>query len=323
MKWADLCMVPGQEHNCIQIIKYVVMHNIVHPQSFISMTNIELHNKVSSIDWIFMQEFGGEYLFCEMPSCWRVNIVQESMFGSTCDFHTFHRTVHFLNSVYKGVRSRPEWKKLLQLVAMLRSELPKYCALCHERAHQLEKLPPMINEFIRHPVSDLEKTILLANKHHNYMTFLFQQTKHHKDITEIIRQSFEKIKSLYTESLLSDIPDDTAVTGFRRNVIESLRQRFSFITTKPIDFKEWLYCLFYMDQLQINTVEEYDWTTYIMKKIWLLLNLYFTEKQKSDAQEIHIYIQEWETIIEEIEMDTEDVERMKGIHPIERPGLLP
>ena len=67
MKWADLYLVPGQEKECIQILKCIVLYNIIHyKDGIVYMDQIDVQPKKSQQkEWVFQTDQDGELHFYE------------------------------------------------------------------------------------------------------------------------------------------------------------------------------------------------------------------------------------------------------------------
>jgi hypothetical protein len=204
------------------------------------------------------------------------------------------------------------------MIFELRKEFPLCCGYCEEKKKQLEVLGPSIEPFMKGPYTSLKKACKYAERHTFYMNKLLSQTRQTDEVTDIVRQVYDGIKKKYLKSI-KDGNEVETVALFRRNMIDKFRTKMSFISTRTIDFNEWVYCLIYLEQLQPPQSVDGDQTfMYMMKKLWLLLNLYFVDEEMDESVTPSMYIIEMDQSRQWIEMEVEDLKELKKTHPILR-----
>lgn len=308
MKWRDLCLLREQEQNAIQILKYVTLRNLLGDTIYIH--NIEL-SPMAGEKWFFMQDSYGEYHF--VASRWEV-VPGADRDELLCHHEDFHRIVYFLSGVYEGLQD-PRWSSLRQMVYQLRNEYPIYCSHCKRRSSQLSQVPPSCHAFIHSPLVSIENATVYINRHCVYMDMLLRQTKQEQVIYRIVKDIFSEIKSSYAESLFHGDAAEVAVL-FRRNMINRFHeQKLSFLSFQGIDFNDWLLCLMYIEESQCESEDQTNFRQMI-HKLWILLNLYFTERPNIQGVKVLIYP------AEEIELNEEDMDMMLSTHPLLRGTLL-
>jgi hypothetical protein len=320
MKWADLCLVPGQEKDCIQLLKCIVIYNIIHyTNNIVYMNNIDVQPRsISTVEWWFMKDDHDDLHFCESPQTWTYTIKPSSS-DFDCVNTDCHQIAYFLSCVFEGIRNKPSYDRMNRMIFELRKEFPLSCKLCEEKKKQLKVLDPSIGPFMKGPYTNLKKACKYTERHAFYMNKLLSQTRQTDEVTDIIQQVYDGIKKKYLKSIKDGTELET-VALFRRNMIDKFRTKMSFISTRTIDFNEWVYCLIYLEQLQPQNVDTDTNQTfiYMLKKLWLLLNLYFVDEEMDDSVTPSMYIVEMDQMRQLIDMEAEDLIELKKTHPILR-----
>lgn len=298
MKWADLCCVAGQEQDCLQILKYLVLMNLASITP-IFLDRVVLHPKPvpTPIDWVFVlvrhpAQDEGEFLFCELPRSWTIRFQSKSpVVEPRCTDAHVHHIARFLHDIHAGVKSRPQWERLVRLITMIRAEFPARCVACREGNETV----PNVNAM--------------------FMDILCQQTQRHERVQQIIDDALQTHQASYSMSP-DPVAKDTVVTSFRRDVMDALCREFPFITTKAIDFGRWLHCLCHL--MQSHETLHAFWL-----KLWILLNLYFTEPRSASKREVRVFLQREHMILEEVDIDPDDTVWMdQRVHPLKRPMMV-
>lgn len=305
MKWSDLLLVKGQASDCLQTLKYVILLNMLNPEMRTMMSSIHLTPKDDdSTVWEFKKDNNGDLHFVQLPLEWVINIVPGDA-RVACPFENLHSAVFFLYEIYESIKPLPEWKKLFMMILRLRSELPTNCDLCMSKT----STDPLYHPFmVDAPSPECDKYV---ERHCHYARKIILQTRKQvrDEILCIIKRSFEAVKDLEfglrEKSLL-----------FKRQVLEDVRKLISFVQTREIDFTEWLSCLLYLDKRR--SPEPGVSFQSLMTKMWILLNLYFTEARLESTENLCIY--EDSTLIE-IE-DPGDLEELLSTHPLKRSSIL-
>lgn len=309
MKWRDLCFLPEQEWNAIQVLKYVTLRNLLGETLYMDRLDLV---PLPEERWFFLRDEYGEYHF--VASGWDSRgVLGEEEF--VCPHRDFHKMVYFLSGVHEGLQDK-RWSRLRQMIYQLRGEYPAYCHHCKRRTAQLAQLPTVCRPFLHSPLENMENATPYVRRHCEYMHSLLKQTQQEGVLCAIVKDTFDLIKDHYRESLLQN---NTAgiISLFRRDLISRLYERkLSFLSFQDIDFGDWLVCLMYMEESQCTAEDDTDFRQMVYK-LWILLNLYFTERP-ARSQPVRVFLYP----AEEMELDQGDMESMLSTHPLLRGSLL-
>lgn len=310
MKWKDLCFIPGQEQSVIQILKYIVLRNLMGEVIYMDGVDLLPHHEWR---WFFFRDKYQEYHFVDMPRGWDCRNHHVVSLPS-CHHTDFHRIVYFLSGVFEGLVG-DRWARLRQMIVQLRKEYDVYCRVCDQLQSQLCRLDPLCKDFLHAPFQ--ETALPYIQQHCSYMKCLMDQTQQYRLLCDVLHASFEQVKDVYRTSILQG--DSSAViASFRREVIGRLyERRLSFLSFKDIDFGEWLACLLYMEESQ-QPMPDTTNADAMMYKLWVLLNLYFTERPIVGRPE---GVRSFLFPCEELEFTTEEMDALLSVHPLER-GLV-
>lgn len=298
-------MVKGQASECLQVLKYIVLLNMLHPERLIMMSRVRLLPKDDDrVVWEFKKDANGDLHFIELPSEWLIDIVEgDACF--TCPYENLHAAVSFLYEIYECTQGLQEWKKLYMMIVHLRDELPTACDLCTQKM----TMDPLYHPFLQTAL--LPGCDKYIERHCHYTRKIMIQTRKqmNDEILKIIQHSFNEIKEVEL-----DIREKSLL--FKRLVLEDLRKIISFVQTKEIDFTEWLTCLLYLDKRRSSAPSG----TFqgLMTKMWILLNLYFTETRLESTENLHLYE---DTMPIELD-DPEDLQELLSTHPLKRSSIL-
>lgn len=306
MKWIDLCLISEQEQNAIQVLKTIVLRNLL--GETIYMNDLDIM-PLQQDTWLFFKDKYNEYHFVE--SGWDVRLISTNH-PPLCSSVDYHKIVYFLSSVYQGLQG-DKWLKLKSVLFQLRNEYPNYCENCVQLDNQ--NISIVCKKFISSPINNLHQAKNYIDRHCKYMQTLFEQTQQHDLIYLIVKETFTNIQQQYRDCILNN-NTDKIVNYFRRDLINKLYEnKLSFLSFKNIDFDDWLICLLYMQESQLCFPDTTNFE-HMMYKLWILLNLYFTEKPTLKSVNIFLYPNE------EIEFDEEEMDKIRCTHPLLRGSLL-
>lgn len=280
---------------------------MLNPERKIFMRDVSLFPQgEEKIVWKFKKDEYDDLHFVQLPKAWRIDISENEIeFG--CAGKELHYCVSFLFELFESTRDLKEWKKLNVMIILLRKEFNDSCVLCEQK----NRIDPLYHCFLVGLF--LKNHDAYIERHCHYAKKILSQTRKKIgcDLMILIRDAFNKVRDLEL-----DIKDKSIL--FKRFIMEDLRKVISFVHVREIDFNEWLNCLLYLYKMQMSNLQA-DGISFqsLMKKMWILLNLYFTEA-RIDSHNIDLY--EEDTPIELD--DQEDLLQLKNSHPLLRGSML-
>jgi hypothetical protein len=318
MKWVDLCSLPGYEKSCVQVLKFVILSCILGRVDVVSMDQVSIVPSADSSGrkWVFLRDDrDDEMYFCE-TGMYDIQYSPAPSIGD-CPDTALHRIAMFLSSVYEATKNGREFSVLHQLLFRLRGDWPPACDRCALRKKQEASIHPLIRSLVTGPFSDLQRALPLMDECVPILKILTDQTRSASEVLRAVRDAYHAVAGFYEKSLLEG--DKKEVENcpniFRRVLIDDLRVKLPFITTKSVDFVRLLHGLFYIHQLREEGGAPVSCSSYglMLRKLWLLLNLYMTEPKASAEESICVFVEE-----DEVEMESESMAALRETHPLKR-----